>query len=204
MKRLSKIAAFVALVVPSNAFGATLDQSVSFGGGNAFASDFFNSFTRYDGPETLVGVELIYNYTSSGTASADLCNFYQDCDPALADITLQGAGAFSGFSVVDTDGTGITNNTNFNQVSSFSLSLDGSFDDLILSDFSGTGNVSGWIDADGGYAGYSLVTAASHNGTLILRYTTDVTPVPLPASLGMLLIGTSGLGLLARRRRNLR
>jgi len=202
MKRLSKIAAIVALVVPSTAIGATVDQTVTFGGANAFADDFFSTFTQYNGPETLTGVELIYDYNSSGTVSADLCAFYSDCEPAIADIGLQGAGVFAGLSVSDTDGTGINNSTDAIQFGAFGLSLNGSLTGFTLSDFVGNGFVAGSIGADGGYAGFANVFGASHNGEIILRYTTEIAPVPVPASLGFAMIGMAGLGAVGLRRKS--
>ena len=201
MKRLSKIAAIIALVVPSTAFGATIDQSVSFGGDSAFASDFFNSFTQYNGTETLTGVELIYNYSSSSNAFAFGCATYGDCAPSVADIALQGTGAFAGLSVSDASGTGITNATNGFQNGSFSLALNGSYAGLDLADFVGAGSVAGSIEADGGFDGYAALLGASHSGDLTLRYTTEIAPVPLPASMGMLLVSVAGLGIAGRRRK---
>lgn len=201
MKRLSKFAAIVALVVPSTAIGATIDQSLSFADNSAFSSDFFSTFTQYNGPDTLTGVEVLYNYTSSGTVSADQCLFFQDCEPSVADISLQGAGAFAAINLSDTDSTGITNNTDDVQTGTFALSLSGSVTGFTLADFVGAGNVAGSIEADGGYAAFGIAAGASHSGNVTLRYTTQVAAVPVPASLGLLMIGAAGLGALARRRK---
>ena len=201
MKRLNKLAALVVLFVPSSAMSATIDQSVSFGGANAFASDFFDNFTQYSGPDTLTGVELLYNYTSNGSVSANLCLLFQDCEPANANITLQGGGAFAALNLSDTENTGITNAIDLQQTGSFNLSLNGVLAGLNVADFMGTGTVAGSLDADGTYDGYSVIAGASYAGSFTLRYTTEITPVPVPASLGLLLVGAGGLGMMSRRRR---
>ena len=202
MKRQSMIAAFVAMVVPSSAMSVTVDQSLNFSGFSAFSSDVFSTFNQYNGPDTLTNVEVIFSYASSGTASADLCAFYADCEPAPAIISVTGTGAFAGLNVSDTDNTGITNNTDANQVGQFSLSLNNRFSPLNLLDFVGAGVVSGAIGTSGDYAAYGILTNASHTGSVTLRYTTEaVAAVPLPASLSLMLVGVGGLGVTALRRR---
>jgi len=199
MKRLSQAAAAAALVIPSTALSATIDQTVTFGDTTAFSADVFNSFDLYDGPETLTGVEVLYSYSSNGVATAIFCAIFQDCTPSDASISLFGTGAFAGLNLSDSASTGINNSTNFTQTGNFALSLNGAFNPVALSDFTGTGSVAGAIEADGFYDSYAFV-AGSHSGSVTLRYTTeDITPVPLPSSLGLLALGVVGFGALRRR-----
>lgn len=204
MKRLIQTVAFVAMVFPSSAFSVTIDQSYDFSGFSAFSGDVFSTFNQYDGPEALTGVSVLYSYASSGAASADLCQFYGDCEPATAVISLEGSGAFAGLTASDTDNTGITNATDAEQNGTFSVSIGGTFSPLDFALFVGTGLVGGAIETGGQYNAFARITGASHAGNVTLRYTTTPlpAPVPLPASLGMLLVGASGLGLTAMRKRS--
>lgn len=200
MKRLGLAAAIAAFVVPSSASSAIIDQTFGFGGASFFAGDVFSSFNQYNGPETLVGVELIYDYSTTGTLQADFCAFYGDCEPGTAEISFDGTGAFAGLNVQATQNTGFTNSTDALQTSAINLTLSNTFSPVSLLDFMGAGVVAGAVEADGLYDAYAT-GSGSHTGSVTLRYTTEIAPVPVPAALGLMITGIGGLGLMGLRRR---
>jgi hypothetical protein len=202
--KIAAAAAFFAVLAPTIASAATVSQDFAFSntsGIRAFLSQTLSSFEKYDGPDNLTNVELSVNVTANGNVSADLCNWFQDCDPANATLTGSGTLAFAAFSVADSDGSGITNFTNANQFGTFSLGISVTQGFANLADFIGSGNVNGVLTILGNYQGYAIINT-TYSGTVSLAYTTEAFPtaVPLPATLPLLIAGVGGLALTRRRR----
>ena len=186
-------------LVASLASAATVMQSF-FVSGHGVEFEDGGSFYRYDGPGTLHGVNITYHAATAGWIAADDCEYFQDCEPAVYTLTIEGDGAVGGGSDSDSDYLDITNYTNHWQHDHYWTNVSGSVDFYNFADWTGSGvateiDISGYYDgyfddyySDGGYAGY-------------VRLTYTVSDVPLPASLPLAFGAMLVLGGLARKNR---
>ena len=183
------------------ASAATMQQYFTVGGWGVEFEDG-DSFDKYDGPGTLTGVNISYIAGAAGKIKADACATFQDCDPAVYTLTIEGDGAVGSGSDSASDYLNITNLTNEWQKDYYWSVVYGTVDFYNVADWTGAG-VATNIDISGDYDGYfnDSYSHGVYKGLVKLTYTYEMGEVPLPASLPLALGGMLLLGGLVRKKR---
>jgi hypothetical protein len=150
-------------------------------------------FDKFSGPGILVSATLDWDVTATGSAVTFFClaGGYE-CAPGTYTLSLGGGGDLADPSDSDLYETGFTNRDETQSDAAISTHIADSFTFGDLSALTGTGTVSS-ITVSAIYDGYLLQAPSfSRTGRVTLSY--EISDVPVPAALPLML---GGLGVLA-------
>ena len=162
-------------------------------------SDFGSTLTAFNG--ILTSVLLEWDLTAAGGITAFDCNTAADCEGGLVELVIDS----DFFAIYDkgTTPTGFNNDTDDDQVTDVTVSINGSLDLTgDAADFQGAGNLADFLFVTLGSNEnfYSGPNGIATTGTLTLTYEGSIAAVPLPGSLPLAFVGLAGLAVLRRRR----
>jgi hypothetical protein len=161
--------------------------------------NFGATLTAFNG--ILTSVLLEWDLTAAGGIGAGDCNTEADCEGGLVELSI--GPDFPEIYDKGTTPTGFNNDTDDDQVTDVTVSINGSLDLTgDAADFQGAGNLADFLFVTLGSNEnfYSSPNGIATTGTLTLTYEGSIAAVPLPGSLPLAFVGLAGLAVLRRRR----
>ena len=190
-----------AMVVAASAQALVIEQ-VRNVSSDPVVRDTFDDFAQFGGPGTLLSVTLSWNIVVDADVTADLCDTFEDCDPADYSLVLAGSGDLAGANDSATTNSGIDNSTDTTQSGNITTGINNAFVFSSLTPFIGSGDVLGAVDVEGFYDGYFLNMDAGRSGTVTLTYEYQLAEIPEPGMAALFATGLALLGFAGWRRRH--